>query len=466
MVDDFTILPWKPRELARHPWFGIRKPEDWEGVWGCFMFGPPAARSSGEPALRIGCPLLNTPQGCPYNLRKSSPRGRSGRCSPTSFVSSPVLGAANRTTDCAHPYPWGTSTFCQGFSERRPLQCAATEHAESQSARRNFQGILAPDAADRRRRRHRSPAGQGDAGRRGRRPDRRGRYVPARRGRGLAPAAHQEGPRGARRHAAFVRPRHGPGGDAAVRRRAAGLRADGRQRLLLRLRSWSSRSREDDFPKIEAEMAKIVKEDEPFERVEEPRDKAVQLCRDLGQTLKVEHIEEGLADEADGVVLSPGRVHRSVPRARTCPARGDRRVQAPLGGRRLLEGRRLAAAVAAALRHRLVRQAGARRLPQAGRRGQAPRSPRARQAARAVHRSIPTVGSGLVLWLPKGAIIRRELENFHLRRADQARLPAGLHAGHRPRATCTRSRAIIRTTPTASFRRSRWPTASGTCCSR
>ena len=55
---------------------------------------------------------------------------------------------------------------------------------------------------------------------------------------------------------------------------------------------------EDDFPQIEAEMAKIVKEDEPFERVEMNRaTRPSQFCRDLGQSLKVEHIEEGLADE-------------------------------------------------------------------------------------------------------------------------------------------------------------------------
>ncbi|MGA2255648.1 MAG: TGS domain-containing protein, partial [Thermoguttaceae bacterium] len=53
---------------------------------------------------------------------------------------------------------------------------------------------------------------------------------------------------------------------------------------------------EEDFPSIEAEMARIVKEDEPFERVEMDRDEAVQFCKDLGQGLKVEHIETGLAD--------------------------------------------------------------------------------------------------------------------------------------------------------------------------
>src|ERR1700759_5384788 len=54
---------------------------------------------------------------------------------------------------------------------------------------------------------------------------------------------------------------------------------------------------EEDFPKIEAEMAKIIKEDEEFERLEVPRAEAIKICRDLAQTLKVEHIETGLPDQ-------------------------------------------------------------------------------------------------------------------------------------------------------------------------
>ena len=45
-------------------------------------------------------------------------------------------------------------------------------------------------------------------------------------------------------------------------------------------------------------MARIVKADEPFERIEEPRDKALELCRELGQEFKVEHIKKGLADQS------------------------------------------------------------------------------------------------------------------------------------------------------------------------
>ena len=48
------------------------------------------------------------------------------------------------------------------------------------------------------------------------------------------------------------RPRHGPGRHAALPRRPARLRPDHRERLLLRRRLARPRSREDDFPRIEA----------------------------------------------------------------------------------------------------------------------------------------------------------------------------------------------------------------------
>ncbi len=54
--------------------------------------------------------------------------------------------------------------------------------------------------------------------------------------------------------------------------------------------------REEDFPAIESEMQKIIEMDEPFERIERSREQSIQICRDLKQPLKVEHIQEGLAD--------------------------------------------------------------------------------------------------------------------------------------------------------------------------
>lgn len=43
-------------------------------------------------------------------------------------------------------------------------------------------------------------------------------------------------------------------------------------------------------------MQKIVDAAEPFDRFEASREEAIQLCSDLSQTLKTEHIRTGLAE--------------------------------------------------------------------------------------------------------------------------------------------------------------------------
>src|SRR5262245_59744136 len=53
--------------------------------------------------------------------------------------------------------------------------------------------------------------------------------------------------------------------------------------------------REDDFPKFEAEMKKIVEAAEPFERFERSIPEGRGLCADLKQELKVEHIDQELS---------------------------------------------------------------------------------------------------------------------------------------------------------------------------
>ncbi len=52
---------------------------------------------------------------------------------------------------------------------------------------------------------------------------------------------------------------------------------------------------EDDFPRIEAEMQKIIDQGEPFERFVCDRTEALKLVEGLAQSLKVEHINTGLA---------------------------------------------------------------------------------------------------------------------------------------------------------------------------
>jgi threonyl-tRNA synthetase len=54
--------------------------------------------------------------------------------------------------------------------------------------------------------------------------------------------------------------------------------------------------KEEDFPAIEAEMKKIIELDEPFERIEVARGEAMEICDGLAQKYKVEHINTGLAD--------------------------------------------------------------------------------------------------------------------------------------------------------------------------
>ena len=53
---------------------------------------------------------------------------------------------------------------------------------------------------------------------------------------------------------------------------------------------------EEDFERIEQEMRSLIKEAEPFERLELGRDEAKSLCGELVQQLKVVHIETGLAE--------------------------------------------------------------------------------------------------------------------------------------------------------------------------
>src|SRR5450432_3975256 len=55
---------------------------------------------------------------------------------------------------------------------------------------------------------------------------------------------------------------------------------------------------EDDFPRIEAEMQKIVQADEKFERLDVSRAEALKLCEELGQEFKIEHIQTGLGEES------------------------------------------------------------------------------------------------------------------------------------------------------------------------
>jgi threonyl-tRNA synthetase len=168
---------------------------------------------------------------------------------------------------------------------------------------------------------------------------------------------------------------------------------------------------EEDFPRIEAEMAEIIRQDEPFERVEMDRREAIEFCRDLGQSLKVEHIETGLADEA-GVSFYRQGEFMDLCRGPHLPSAGR------IGAFKLLS---VAGAYwkGDATRQQLQRLYGTAWFTKAELESHLKQ---VEEAKRRDHRVLgrqlelfliePSVGQGLVFWLPKGMVVRRHLENF------------------------------------------------------
>jgi len=168
---------------------------------------------------------------------------------------------------------------------------------------------------------------------------------------------------------------------------------------------------EVDFPAIEAEMARIVKLNEPFERIESPRDRAIALCGDLRQPLKVEHIEQGLADHPTLSFYRQGEF-LDLCRGPHVPAAGA------IGAFKLLS-------VAGAYWKGDASRQQLQRVYATAFFSQAELDERLKlleEAKRRDHRVLgkqlelfttsPLVGSGLILWLPKGALIRTLLENL------------------------------------------------------
>ncbi|MCC7475339.1 MAG: threonine--tRNA ligase [Pirellulales bacterium] len=169
---------------------------------------------------------------------------------------------------------------------------------------------------------------------------------------------------------------------------------------------------EEDFPRIEAEMRKIVKADERFERLEMPRGDALGLCRELKQDFKVEHIQTGLADEASLSFYRQGEFV-DLCRGKHIPSTGV------IGnGFKLLsvagaywkgdsDREQLQRLYATAFFDQAELDAYLEQLAEAKRRDH-----RVLGKQLELFTVSQTVGSGLILWLPKGAIIRQTLEDY------------------------------------------------------
>ncbi len=169
--------------------------------------------------------------------------------------------------------------------------------------------------------------------------------------------------------------------------------------------------REEDFPKIEEEMGKIIKESEPFERFELPKAEAAQLCQDLKQTLKVEHIREGLQEHSTLSFYRQGEFV-DLCRGPHIPNAGK------IGAWKVLS---IAGAYWKndANRQQLQRLYGTAFF---SKKDLDAYLAQVEEAKKRDHRLLgkqlklfsisQSVGSGLILWMPKGAVIRGLLENF------------------------------------------------------
>jgi threonyl-tRNA synthetase len=168
---------------------------------------------------------------------------------------------------------------------------------------------------------------------------------------------------------------------------------------------------EADFPAIEAEMARIVTQAEPFERFTLPVAEARQFVEDIGQTYKVEHIDDELYKFG---ILSFYRQGEFVDLCRGphIPHAGK------VGAFKLLSiaGAYWKGHTDQMMLQRVYGTAFFEKKELDGYLAQV------EEAKKRDHRKLgkelglftisPLVGSGLILWMPKGAIVRGVLESF------------------------------------------------------
>ena len=168
---------------------------------------------------------------------------------------------------------------------------------------------------------------------------------------------------------------------------------------------------EDDFPAIEAEMAKIIKENRAFERFELATTDARDLIEGLGESYKFEHIRDELS-RFDHLSFYRLGEFIDLCRGPHVPATGK------VGAFKLLS---IAGAYwkARTDRKMLQRVYGTAFFDKAALKAHLDQI---EEAKKRDHRKLgkdlalftisPLVGSGLILWMPKGAIVRGLLETF------------------------------------------------------
>ncbi len=168
---------------------------------------------------------------------------------------------------------------------------------------------------------------------------------------------------------------------------------------------------DDDFDKIEAEMKKIIAMDEPFERIEKSCDEAVKICRDLEQTFKVEHIEDRLNDQDSVSFYQNGEFLDLCrgPHVLKSGGIGAFKVLSVAGAywRGDQSRKQLQRVYGTAFFDKKTLKTHLEKVEEAKKRDH-----RVLGKRLDLYTISPLVGSGLILWQPKGAMVRALLEQF------------------------------------------------------
>ena len=169
--------------------------------------------------------------------------------------------------------------------------------------------------------------------------------------------------------------------------------------------------REEDFPRIEEEMRKIIKASEPFERFERVTAEARSLVEGMGQKLKVEHIDEELCRQ-DSLSFYRQGEFIDLCRGPHLPHAGK------VGAFKLMSlagaywkgdsaRQQLQRLYATAFFSQKDLDAYLKQLEEAKKRDH-------RLLGKQLHLFTisPLAGSGMILWMPRGALMRGILEQF------------------------------------------------------
>ena len=170
----------------------------------------------------------------------------------------------------------------------------------------------------------------------------------------------------------------------------------------------------DDFPRIEAEMQRIIKEDRPFCRYDLPREEAMTKLHDEGSRYKIDNAERAEGDSLSFYVTGERRGESfedlcrgpHVPRTGLAKAFKIRQVSRS-HYRGDVNDKALQRVYGTAFFKKASLDEYLKQLEEAKLRDH-----RVLGKELGLFSITDKVGSGLVLWMPKGTVIRTELQNY------------------------------------------------------